>query len=247
MRVAIGTPAHDGRAGVSHSRSVIALQRALKQRGHEAVYIDASRGANLPRLRNTIAAMALHWGAERILWLDSDITIGADDGVKLIESGEAIIGAVPQARPKQHGDPPSVSFQPLPDGGVQYRSDGLVRIGKLPTACMCTGREVFEHMRDSGLAKRLANREGKNQPWAEWFRNYFWYELEETGETCPVTGEPLYMDDGEDWYLCRKVADTFDCLIDPKLRLVHHEGRLPLTVSFWDIYGHAMQQAELAA
>ena len=229
MKIAILTPAYDGQVHNAHARSVYLLLSALKARGDDAVYMDACHCANLPRLRNGLAAKALEDGADVLFWIDSDVGFAPDEAMALIDTGAPIVGIAPQSRPHVFGAPASVAFQPLDGGQVNMRSDGLMEVGKAATAFLCTRREVYEAL--AATAPRLANHDIDSK----WFRAFFWYELEQAGER---DGEPVFSDDGEDYYFCRKARDAgFPILINPQGRIVHHEGRQRLPVRFWDLYG----------
>jgi hypothetical protein len=235
MKIAILTPAYDGRVHNAHARSVYRLLDALKARGDEAVYMDACHCANLPRLRNGLAAKALEDGADVLFWIDSDVGFAPDEAIRLVDSGEPIVGVAPQKRPHVFGAAPGVAFDPLEGGQVNMRPDGLMEVGKAATAFLCTRREVYEALAAS--APRLANHDINSK----WFRAFFWYELEPAGTR---DDEAVFADDGEDYYFSRKAREAgFSILINPTGRIVHHEGRQRLPVSFWDLYSAQFQEA----
>jgi len=237
MKIALLTPAYDGRVHNAHARSVRQLLTALNARGDEAFYMDACHCANLPRLRNGLAAEALHRGADVLFWIDSDVGFNPAEAIQLIDSGEPIVGIAPQNRPHVYGEQPRIAFGPLDGGQVNMRPDGLMEVGKAATAFLCTRREVYEALTKNGTAKRLWNHDIKRGA-REWFRNFFWYELEPAGE---LDGEPAFKDDGEDYYFCRVAREAgFPILINPVGRIVHHEGRQRLPLSFWDLYGEQL-------
>ena len=237
MKIALLTPAYDGRVHNALARSVRRLLDALNARGDEAFYMDACHCANLPRLRNGLAAEALHRGADVLFWIDSDVGFDPAEAIQLIDTGQPVVGIAPQSRPHVHGPSPSVAFSPLEGGPVNMRPDGLMEVGKAATAFLCTRREVYEAMAQRD-AHRLANADIDSK----WFRNFFRYELEPAGE---IDGEPAFKDDGEDYYFCRKAREAgFAILINPVGRIVHHEGRQRLPVSFWDLYGSQFQRTE---
>lgn len=233
MKVALCTPVYDGRAHAAYYRGVTDIQRVLSRAGIETAYMDAGHSANLPRLRNALAAKALHWGADAILWIDSDIAGNGEDALRLVHSCKDIIGAAPQRRPLSLSDPVSVAFRPLDDGRIGIEGN-LVEVGGVATAFCLMRRAVFKKMRDEGIAKRLVNRDG---PANEWFCNFFWYELTQTAEG--------WLDDGEDFYLCRKAIELgFKCYIEPNIRPIHHEGRMRLPANFMDVYGNALSDQD---
>lgn len=225
-RLAICTPAYDGRAHVAYFRGIIDIRQAFAREGIETVWIECGHSANLPRLRNMLVAQAFENGADAILWIDSDIAASGADALKLWQSGKDIIGAAPQRRPLELNEPADVAFRPLPDGAMRF--DGqYVEVGGVATAFCLMRKHVFETLKREGVAKPLANREGAA---LEWFCNFFWYELEET--------ESGLLDDGEDLYFCRKARDLgFQCFIEPSVRPIHHEGRTRLRANFWDVHG----------
>lgn len=227
VKLAVGTPVYDGRAHVSFFRAFENIVSVMAREGIEVQHFTAGQSANLPRLRNSIAARALDWGADAILWVDSDIAGSGADALRLWQSGKEIIGAAPQRRPLMYGQQPDVAFKPLENGKVRY--DGrFVEVGAVPTAFCLHRRSVYEKLKEHSV--RLVNRDG---PQSEWFRNFFWYELEETPDG--------FVDDGEDYYLCRKArAAGVSCFIHPEIRPIHHEGSTRLPVNFADLYGQLL-------
>lgn len=231
-KLAVGAPVYDGRAHLSFFNALENIKHVLGSGGVEVRHFTAGQSANLPRLRNSIAARALDWGADAILWMDSDIAGSGKDALALWESGKDIIGAAPQKRPAHYGDPVSVAFKPLPGGQVTLK-DGMVEVGAVPTAFCLHRRAVYERLRDEGIAVRLVNRDGGQ---SEWFRNFFWYELEETPDG--------FVDDGEDYYFCRKARSLgFECFIHAGVRPIHHEGSMRLPANFMDVFGRHFAEA----
>lgn len=224
--MAICTPAYDGRAHLSFYLGVNEIRRAFESVGVESSFMHTGQSANLPRLRNSLVAFAFDWGADAILWVDSDIAGSGADALRLWNSGKEIIAAAPQRRPSSLDDAPSVAFRPLEGGQMKF--DGVcVEVGAVATAFCLTRRSVFEKMKEAGEAKLLKN---PDCPQSDWFRNWFWYELVE------VDGG--YIDEGEDYYFCRKAtALGVQCFIEPTVRPIHHEGNLKLPANFWDVHG----------
>lgn len=225
-KVAICTPAYDGRAHNAYFRGVNDIRRAFASEGIETAHMETGHSANLPRLRNALCALALDWGADAILWIDSDIEANGPDALRLWNADKEIIGCAPQKRPLEQSSAPVVAFKPLPGGVITLRS-GLVEVGGLATAFCLVRRAVYERMRDAGTAVRMVN---PDCPQSDWFRNFYWYELEET----PAG----WVDDGEDFYFCRKARSLgFQCFVEPNVRPIHHEGKMRLPVNFWDLHG----------
>ncbi len=240
MKIAICTPAYDGRAHINYNRSVREALTFLQKHGHEAVVLDAQHCANLPRLRNALVASAFEWGADVLVWVDSDIAFDPGQLLALCNTGLPVVGIPCQKRPRDWRTyKPEVAFKALENGGVGIVNEDIVEVRAVPTAFMVTRMDVYRKMAELDLAKPLANREGS--PMGLLYRNYFWYELE------PVegpNGETLYFDDGEDYYFCKKAREAgFKVYLYTKGRVVHHEGRQRLDVNFWDLHGHVVTKA----
>lgn len=240
MKVAILTPAYDGRAHLAHNRTVRSLRNALERAGHQTIYGDACHAANLPRLRNWLTAEALHWGADVTLWLDSDVGGDTDELIDLILSQHPIIGVAPQCRPHTMFEQPRVAFG-VENGRMRYREDGLVEVKEVASACVKIDAAVFHALAETEWCKRVYSPD-QSWPAKKFYRNYWWYELEPSG-VCDDDGEEQFIADGEDWFLCRRALKDLGIqpLLDPKKRLIHHEGRMKLTVNFWDLYGEALE------
>jgi len=224
-KLAICTPVYDGRAHVAFYRGLEELRRALAKRRIEGAFLDAGSAANLPRLRNFLSARALHWGADAILWVDSDIAGTGEALARLIDSEAEIVAIAPQRRPNRYGEAPAGAARQLPSKTPD--AEGFLEVEAVATAFCLTRREVFERLAERGVALPLITKELPGNPW---YRNFFWYEL--------VARDGGYVDDGEDYYFCRKARQVgFSCYLDTTGRLVHHEGRMELTASFWDLHG----------
>jgi len=243
-KVAICTPAYDGRVHVGYWRGCDDVKRTLSVNGCEVLHCEAGHSANLPRLRNALTAQALDWGADAILWIDSDVQPSGKDALRLVDAvngGVSIVGASIQKRPHTYNEKPVVAFKEAPDGLLHY--DGkLVRVGAVPTAFCMVHRRVYEALsaprkRFGGLltkppmARKLMNRDCK--PASPWFRNFYWYEL------LPDANDPnAFHDDGEDYYFSRKALELgFWSYIHPQVRPIHHGSNVRLPVNFWDLYG----------
>jgi hypothetical protein len=222
--------------------------------------MTACHSANLPRLRNWLAAQALQWGADVLFWLDSDVgfTSRADGMIDiapilgLIFSPHPLIGAVVQKRPCVYGEQPKLGWLPIDaqidkdgnvSGGFNRLTDGMVEVGRVATACMKTDAQLYRDMSEQGLAHRLLLNDKRDHPAASFVHNWFWYDLIESGQIAE-DGKTLYVDDGEDFHFCRQVEKLgHRMVIDPHVALVHHEGGMELRYSFWDALGPMLTQA----
>lgn len=90
MKIAVCSPIFD-RPETRYTKSLADLMVAGTRAGHDLEYIWA-RSSILPVVRNEITKSALTWGAEQLLWLDSDQTFPPNTLERLLKLQRPIAG-----------------------------------------------------------------------------------------------------------------------------------------------------------
>jgi hypothetical protein len=145
MKVAICTPLHgDPKAGYVSSLADLLL--AARPPELELRYCRCS-SSNVVRARTELARIALDWGADHLLWLDSDQTFPARTLTRLLSIGQPIVGcnistrAEPcQPNARDHAGRPVFTTPEAAAGGI------VQEVGRLGFGVLLTAAELFAKM-----------------------------------------------------------------------------------------------------
>lgn len=256
MKVALCTPSLNGLVQDEYAKSFGQLCR--RQADITLMHIPCRGVTLVHEARNFLVAQALNSGADKVFFVDADMSFRPDDFIRLATSPHPLIGGIYQQRARQWNAPLSMvarysKFPPVVD------DDGVIRMDGLGTGFLCIAREVFDAVRESGRApKYLPKAEAVVAGPAEtvWnhYRAYFdfsWmavskgllpaecravldrigYEYEADAD-----GEFARLMVGEDFTFCNKARDCgFELVADPDCRLVHWDGTVAHPMAFRDI------------
>lgn len=176
MRILVCIPAHgDTRAAFTLSLAKMLLRTVADWPGRfpgETLVLDTILGSGgvVALVREGLVEAAERWGADAILWLDSDQTFPPDSLLRLVASGEAVIGAniprrAPDARPTAElldGDGRRIPLYTTPDKAEagEIEPVHLMGLGVCLTrmaALKALPRPIFDQLReDHGLMRKLA-------------------------------------------------------------------------------------------
>lgn len=260
MRVALCTPSLDGKVQDEYALS-LAQTLALCAKEGINLWPCGARGITVVHdARNHLVARALHEGADKVFFIDADMSWRAEDFVRLVKSGEPLIGGVYQQRTRYFHAPLTFAakFATMPP---KVGDDGLLPMVGLGTGFLCIDREVFRKIADADLAplylpKMEALKKGSalNRMFLE-YRHYFSFNwlmqpvsdispeyrelLEEMGyptEDGPDGEKYVRLQCGEDFTFCNKAVSLgYRVVADPKCRLQHFDGTVSHHVAFEDV------------
>lgn len=237
MKIGIATPCYDGRVHDAHMHAILKLWPYAAAKGVELEYLAARGCAILPDVRNFLVAQAFKNKCDKVLFLDSDISIGDPEVfLNFLMSPVPIVAGVPQGRNSTWNAEPRliVRWDKIPP--EQDEDTGLWIVEAAATACLLIDMDVFRTLAAKGLAKRYIQHgqvDPNDIPALLHFYNFFDYEKvemppgEKLIEQLKAIGyEPPYMMNlGEDFYFCRQArAAGFRILVDPRIHLVHFDG-----------------------
>jgi len=173
--------------------------------------VFCSRSSMLPRQRQELCEDALEWGADWILFLDSDQLFPANTAHRLMQHGKEVVACnIPTKLLPPHTNPSAC--QPDPEnaeGGVFVYTTadkkGLEKVYRVGCGIMMLRASVFKDM---------------PKPWF----NFDYHE-----------GRNQFM--GEDWWLCRQLERKgIDIWIDHDLsKEIGHEGLLIFTTQMTEV------------
>jgi hypothetical protein len=235
MRVAICTPCYDGRVHEAHARSVDTAMRHLKANGATVIRSYAAGVSILHHARNVLVAEALSQGADRIVFMDSDIAAGPDIFEAVLSHKEPVIAAVASARPGTFGGQPHLLWSQMANTAV--RPDGLIEAKRLGTAFLRVDRPVFEKLRTTRSSRPYIVR-GQPNLWP-FLAEHFAFGLVPISEkdhpkdpihsqldACKVPEIDRFELQGEDYAFSAKVITAgYRLWADARCKIQHFEGR----------------------
>jgi hypothetical protein len=231
MKVAICTPIRDGKVHYSYAAS-FAITVASAPQGCEMQWFTLAGQANVPRVRNYLAAKAMGWGADHIWLIDDDIGWEAPDFWRMTAESKPFLVGVIQARAGDRLDePPRLGANFIGNKAPEIDPEtGLCEIVEGATAFMRLRRVVFERLAETAEAfepdyKLLSDEE------KAWCREYFHYGIDNGRSP------------GEDYHFCRDWRRTGGRIwADPKVRLQHWDGRFCFNASLGDFINAAQRE-----
>jgi GT2 family glycosyltransferase len=142
VKVAICTPLHgDPKAGYVNSLADLLL--AARAPEVELRFCRCS-SSNVVRARTELARIALEWGADHLLWLDSDQTFPPNTLARLLSTGQAIVGCniSTRAEPCQPTarDPSGRLVHTTPEEAAR---NVLQEVGSIGFGVLLTAAELF--------------------------------------------------------------------------------------------------------
>ncbi len=259
MRVALCTPSLDGKVQDEYALSLVQTYALCAREGIELMPCGARGITVVHDARNHLVARALHAGADKVFFIDADMSWRAADFVRLVKSGEPLIAGVYQQRSRFFHAPLSFAAK-FADMPPVLGDDGLIRMEGMGTGFMCIDREVFDKVASEGFAplympKMEALRKGdKLNAMFLHYRHYFsfnWIMLpvaDIKGDYLEMLREIEYpfeehdgegyvrLQCGEDFTFCNKARELgYKVVADPDCQLVHYDGTVAHHVSFRDV------------
>lgn len=259
MKVALCTPSLDGKVQDEYSLSMSQTLIACAKAGID-LWPCGARGITVVHdARNHLVARAMREGADKVFFIDADMSWRAEDFVRLCKSGEPLIGGVYQQRTRFYHAPLTFAAK-FADMPPTVDADGLVRMKGLGTGFLCIDAEIFRRIADAGWAPVYMPKMDalkKGDPLNDMFlhyRHYFSFGwlmmpvedinpeyrgvLEDLGypfEEGP-DGKYIRLQCGEDFNFCNKAVDLgYRVVADPDCRLVHYDGTVAHHVAFKDV------------
>lgn len=203
MKLFVAIPAYDGKVGIDTVRSLLNEQGAAAHLGVE-MQVGLLAGCSLITLgRNQLVADFLKTDADRLVFLDADVSCSPGDLIRLAMHPVDVVGGAyrykkaSQEYPVRWLDKPELWADP---------DTGLLEVESVPGGFLAISRRAFEHLK-AAHPDRAYVHEGRL------FHGFF---------HAPVEAGRIW---GEDTAFCndwRKAGGQV--WLDPMLRLTHHGG-----------------------
>lgn len=213
MKVAIMTPIRHGNVHHEFADSLAATWRGIKNM--DLAWFKTIGNSILPDARAMCAAQALAWGADKLIFIDDDISWSVPDFCFLATHKVPICTGAYSTR-KGEGEEQGTATVQFLDEGRKTQSNGLIEVKGAGFGFIRFDREVFEGLKDDcqpmwdeALPPKVCDH----------FRDWFPYGLNFSVE------RQRYHRSGEDVHFCHRARDKgFKTYLDPAIQLGHHAG-----------------------
>lgn len=135
MKIALGIPSMD----MCHTDFAMSLAMLVSNSSHELGIINEKTSV-IQKGRHTIVERALELGADKILFLDTDMVFPRDTIDRLIARDKLIVGCNASTRTA----PFKSTAKDLDGKYVDIKSDMITKVGYLGTGCLLVDMEVFK-------------------------------------------------------------------------------------------------------
>ena len=218
MKIAILTPCYSGDVNLHYSMSLVATMRAMQKTDVE--YITNVGSSILHMARNILVAQAMARGADKLVFIDDDVSWTNNGFERLVLAPGRVVGGVYQKKPHNPHAAPVMAVSTLPEGMIPNQN-GLVEVDAAATGFLRIDREVLEGMKPYCQKVEddfLKPEEGKHL-----------YEYFAFGKL--IKDNKTYAH-GEDYHFCHKAREAgFKTYIDPNIKLGHHLGQFKFDAS----------------
>lgn len=204
MRIIVGIPAYDGKLTCDTARSLLEEVGAAAMLGIEVQVIFVPGTCYIPVARNQIVDAFLGSGADKLVFVDADVSWPAGSLIKLASHDVDCVAGVYRHKREQETYP---LVWPDESGTVELRAvNGLLEARFVPAGFWCLTRAAFEQFRGFH-GERPYQHEG-NEGYA-WFSN-------------PYRPGIMW---GEDSLFCEEYREAGGTVwVDPELTLTHTGG-----------------------
>lgn len=211
MKIAILVPCYSGNVNFHHMLSMVATIKAMKRA--EAIILSNLGSSLLHMARNVLVAQAMAQGADKLVFIDDDISWTPNGFEKLVLAPAKICGGVYQKKMHSMNGQPQMAVSMLPED-QRTNQNGLLEVDGAATGFLRIDREVIEGMKPYCMKvedQMLTPEEAKHM-----------HKFFDFGHL--IKDNKTYVH-GEDYYFCGKAREAgFRTYVDPSIKLGHHSG-----------------------
>ena len=205
MKIIVGIPVYDGKLQVETVTKLLDEKIKALNLGDDLQVRFISNCSHAAMGRNQLAQDFMDSDAERLIFLDSDVTFNPGDLIKIAHSPLDFVGGCYRYKTELEQYP--IGWLPQPQ--LMMNRIGLIEVLSLPGGFLSLSRKVFEDLR-AAHPERAYSHFGKSMHC--WFQMLF-------------TEGHLY---GEDSYFCKEWRDLGGQVwLDPELELTHWDFNRP--------------------
>ena len=208
MKISVSIPLYDGKLQMQSIAALLTETKIATMMGDELTVRFLPSCTNLALGRNQLVKEFLASDAERLVFLDADVTFEPGSLVRLAHSPVDFVGGA--YRLKQDREEYPVSFL-SPDDSVGAEVMGLCEVGMVPTGFLSLSRRVFEQFQ-AAHPDRTYEIQGN--------KSHCYFQI-------PYRDGALYT---EDSYFCREWREMGGRIyLDTELTLTHWQFNTPYT------------------
>lgn len=206
MRISVGLPLYDGKMDYRVAACLLTEVLVAQQNGDNLSLCILGGCSDLARGRNQIVHQFLESDADRLVFLDSDVTFTPASLVKIAHYPEDVVGGAYRLKDETEKYP--IAF--LQDRKeLRWNEHHLLEVAMVPTGFLSLSRNAFKKFREAYPGREYDSR-GVSQ--------YCYFQI-------PYSDGSLYT---EDSYFCKEWrAIGGQVFMDPELTLTHWNGNIP--------------------
>lgn len=214
MNIVILTPSLRSEASIHYSLSLARTMCAVSR--SKIGVLTVSGNSILHMARNCLVAQAMAMDADKIVFIDDDVSWDAKAFERVITAPATIVAGVYQKKMGHITDQPQLAVSALPsegaDGGVIPRDNGLYEVDGAATGFLRIDRKVFEDMK--AYVQKLEDDKLTKEQNAHLYEYFFFAKR--------MRDNKVYTH-GEDYYFCAKAREAgHRTFVDPDITLGHH-------------------------
>lgn len=204
MKIAVAIPVYDGKLPVETVRCLIDEQSVIRGSGDSVSFIFLP-GCSHPAMgRNQLARLFMESDADRLVFLDSDVTFEPGALLRIARHPVDFVGGAYRYKLEAETYPVGWLLDDL-----WSDKNGLLEVLSLPGGFMSLSRKVFETLKDKHPDRQYEHMGNR-------FHVYF---------SMPWQDGSFY---GEDSYFCKQWREAGGkVFLDPELSLTHWNGNTP--------------------
>lgn len=206
QRVSVCIPTYDGSVPVPLAGALLAETRIADRVGIDLDFKFLSGCTNLALGRNQLVREFLESDAERLMFVDADVTFEMGALARLVSYPELFVGGCYRFKREEEAYP-IAWLENLPE--LRANVNGLLQVRMLPTGFLSLHRDVFTRFRAHYGDDRIYEKEKGT---------YAFFEI-------PLKNSMLYT---EDAYFCQLWHDMGgEMWLAPEITLTHWNGNIP--------------------
>lgn len=191
--------------------SLVATMKAMTR--VDCIFLSNIGSSLIHMSRNVLVAQALAQKADKIVFIDDDVSWTNNGFERLVLAPQKIVAGAYQKKPHNPYVEPEMAISVMPEGLVPDYT-GLCEVDGAATGFIRIDAEVFEKLKASCQKIEDDNLKPSEQP--------HMYEFFSFGKM--IKDGKVYVH-GEDYSFCHKAREAgFKTYVDPSIRLGHHHG-----------------------
>ena len=207
MRISVGLPLYDGKMDYRVAACLMTEILIAEKNGDSLSLCMLGGCSDLARGRNQIVYEFLESEADRLVFLDSDVTFTPGSLVKIAHYPEDVVGGAYRLKEDGPEQYPIAFLQDRKE--LRANEHGLLEVAMVPTGFLSMSRNAFKKFKEAYPGREYQSR-GVTQ--------YCYFQI-------PYGDGALYT---EDSYFCKEwKAIDGQVFMDPELTLTHWKGNIP--------------------